>query len=147
MNNTHNIRKITNDDYISFYKLINEFRTTHFSHCQFTQILEVMDNNNNHNNNNEMWVIEYNGELVATGTILYETKFIHNGGFCAHIEDICVQAACRKHGFGSILMQHLLTTAKSHGCYKIILDCSDELEPFYIKNGFRKNGIQMAWYA
>ena len=85
--------------------------------------------------------------LVATGTIIYETKFIHNCGMCAHIEDICVQEAFRKHGFGSILMRHLVETAKLKGAYKIILDCSEELEGFYLKHGFHKHGLQMANYV
>lgn len=142
------IRKPIANDYDEFYKLINEFRPTKFSRTLFEQILDTMSKTNT-----EIWIIEYTDtdtttkSLVATGTIIYETKFIHNCGICAHIEDICVQEEFRTHGFGSILMQHLVTTAKLKGAYKIILDCSEELEVFYTKRGFHKHGLQMANYT
>ena len=31
-------------------------------------------------------------------------------------------------------------------CYKIILDCNNELEKFYAKSGLIKSGIQMGLY-
>lgn len=142
----YTICKLVANDYDNFYKLINEFRPTEFSRPLFEKILTEMSQSNT-----EIWTIEYTNtdqttSLVATGTIIYETKFIHNCGMCAHIEDICVQEAYRKHGFGSILMRHLVEMAKLKGAYKIILDCSEELEGFYSKHGFHKNGIQMANY-
>ena len=144
----YTIRKLVANDYDQFSKLINEFRPTEFSRPLFEQILTAMSQSNT-----EIWTVEYTTTdndvikyLVATGTIIYETKFIHNCGMCAHIEDICVQEAFRKHGFGSILMRHLVETAKLKGAYKIILDCSEELEGFYLKHGFHKHGLQMANY-
>ena len=139
------IRKLITNDYDNFYKLIIEFRPTEFNRHLFEQILTEMLQSTT-----EIWTVEYTTDqstsLVATGTIVYETKFIHNCGMCAHIEDICVQEAFRKHGFGSILMRHLVEIAKLKGAYKIILDCSEELEGFYNKHSFHKHGIQMANY-
>jgi hypothetical protein len=36
--------------------------------------------------------------------------------------------------------------AKKEKCYKIILDCDENLENFYKKSGLEKKGIQMAKY-
>jgi glucosamine-phosphate N-acetyltransferase len=84
---------------------------------------------------------------MATGTILYETKFIHNISLYAHIEDIYVDETYRKHSIGKLLVEHLVNEAKRKKCYKIILDCSESLESFYKKNNFNKNGIQMVIYT
>lgn len=36
--------------------------------------------------------------------------------------------------------------AKNVGCYKSILGCSEENEPFYVKCGFNKGGRMMKQY-
>jgi len=34
-------------------------------------------------------------------------------------------------------MKYLLEFAKNRGCYKTILDCTDDVKPFYEKLGFK----------
>jgi len=43
-----------------------------------------------------------------------------------------------------MLMRSLLDIAKNNNCYKTILDCSDEVKPFYEKIGFKitSNGMR-----
>ena len=41
------------------------------------------------------------------------------------------------------LIEHLVAVAKERGCYKIILDCSEENAAFYSKAGFRRKEVQM----
>jgi glucosamine-phosphate N-acetyltransferase len=38
---------------------------------------------------------------------------------------------------GVKIMKYLLEIAKNRGCYKTILDCTDEVKPFYEKLGFK----------
>lgn len=94
-------------------------------------------------NNIEIFVIECNGKLVANGTIIIEDKFIHNNGKVGHIEDIVVGNDFRGKGYGQIIVNYLIQRAKEHGCYKIILDCKDDLYSFYHKMGFYQSGIQL----
>jgi len=137
----YTIRKLNSNDYESFLQLINDFRETNFSQTEFIEILNKI------NINSDIWVIEHNSKLVTTGTVIYETKFIHNLGICAHIEDICVKESYRKQGLGKIMMNHLITEAKTKNSYKIILDCSHGLESYYSKFGFYNHGIQMSQYT
>jgi glucosamine-phosphate N-acetyltransferase len=134
------IRLLNKNDYDKYYILINNFQETSFSKEDFCIMLDRIEKNI------EIWVIEYNNELVATGTILYEYKFIHNISLYAHIEDICVSSSFRGGGYGLILMDYLVKRSREQECYKIILDCKENLEYFYNKSGFKKNGLQMVIY-
>ena len=134
------IRLLNKNDYNKYYILINDFQETSFLKEDFYNMLDKIEKNT------EIWVIEYNNELVATGTILYEYKFIHNISLYGHIEDICVSSRFRGGGYGLILMNYLVKRSKERKCYKIILDCKENLEYFYNKSGFKKNGLQMVIY-
>jgi len=136
------IRKLLETDYETYKVLINGFRETEFTCTQYINTL------NNIQQNSDIWIVvnENDDELVGTGTILYETKFIHNISLYAHIEDIYVEEKYRKHGIGKLLVEHLVNEAKKRQCHKVILDCNESLESFYAKNRFRKNGSQMVIY-
>jgi len=79
------------------------------------------------------------GKIVGSATLLIETKFIHNGGKVGHIEDVVVDKEYQKKGIGEKIIIYLLRYAKDQGCYKTILDCVDEVKPFYEKLGFKQN--------
>jgi glucosamine-phosphate N-acetyltransferase len=83
--------------------------------------------------------------IVGSGTIIYEPKIIHGGKSVGHIEDIIVDKNYRNKGIAKNILNMLVNLAKNI-CYKVILDCKEELVDFYSKNGFNKNGIQMAKY-
>ena len=134
------IRQLRNDDYNKFLILINDFKETNFSYENFIETFNKIFINSS------IWVIEKNDELIATGTILFEYKFIRNISKISHLEDICVSKKYRNQNYGKILINHLIQISKENGCYKVILDCFDELEEFYKKNEFKKNGIQMSIY-
>ena len=133
-------RILSKDDYEKYLQLINEFRPTNYTKDQFIHFLEK------ENKNIEILVIEINNELIASGTILYETKLIHNISLYAHIEDIIVSSKYRKNGYGLILLNELIEVCKKNKSYKILLDCQEELITFYKKSGFNKNGNQMVIY-
>ena len=79
------------------------------------------------------------GKIVGSTTLLIETKFIHNGGRVGHIEDVVVDKEYQKKGIGEKIITYLLRYAKDQGCYKTILDCVDDVKPFYEKLGFKHN--------
>ena len=79
------------------------------------------------------------GKIVGSTTLLIETKFIHNGGKVGHIEDVVVDKKHQRKGIGEKIIIYLLRYAKDQGCYKTILDCTDEVKPFYEKLGFKHN--------
>lgn len=135
-----NIRRLTRADYASFHELINDFRETQFTEAQFHSILERMSQAPS-----EIWVIEKEGKLVATGTLLLEQKFIFNCAIMAHIEDVCVKKELRRMGLGKTLVLKLLERAREvEGCYKITLDCADNNIPFYESCGFERRGNQLS---
>ena len=140
-NNNCIFRKLTADDYAKYVTLINDFRETVFTEEEFITTLGKMNANNSN-----IWVMVMNDELIATGTIFYEYKFIHNISKLAHIEDICVSTYHRKNNYGKTMVKHLVEEAKKEKCYKITLYCDEKLEHFYADNGFEKKGIQMAIY-
>jgi glucosamine-phosphate N-acetyltransferase len=132
------IRKLNIYDYDQFLILIKQFRPTEFTKQQF------LDRMNYIKNYSDIWVIEENKQLVATATIIYEQKFIHNLCILAHVEDVCVREDFRGKGFGKILMNHLEQQAKEKGCYKITLVCSQENSEFYEKCDLEVRGLQMS---
>lgn len=79
------------------------------------------------------------GKIVGSTTLLIETKFIHNGGKVGHIEDVVVDKEHQRKGIGEKIVIYLLRYAKDQGCYKTILDCADDVKPFYEKLGFKHN--------
>ena len=85
-------------------------------------------------------------KIIASGTILFETKIIHNFGIIAHIEDIVIDEEKRGFHLGLKLIKHLIDISRDKKVYKIILDCSDHNIGFYEKCGFIKKGCQMAIY-
>lgn len=84
-------------------------------------------------------VAELDGMIVGCTTLLVEQKFIHGGGKVGHIEDVSVHAGHQRMGIGEKTINHVLEFAKSEGCYKTILYCTDDVKPFYEKLGFKRN--------
>ena len=93
----------------------------------------------NQNKDHIIVVAELDGEIVGSATLLLETKFIHEGGIVGHIEDVVVNKNHQGQKIGEKIIRHLLEEAKRKGCYKTILDCADEVKPFYEKLGFKHN--------
>lgn len=85
-------------------------------------------------------------ELVGTCSILIEQKIIHDYGIVAHIEDFIIDDKHRGKKYGSVLLKEVIDIAKNLDCYKIILNCKDEIKDFYIKNGFEFKQLQGSIY-
>lgn len=87
-----------------------------------------------------------NIDIIACGTIIVEPKIIREGKNVGHIEDIVVAKHMRGKGISQQILDILKLIARENNCYKIILDCDNELKSVYVKNGLFVKGIQMAEY-
>ena len=87
--------------------------------------------------NHIIHVAEMNGMIVGSTTLLIEQKFIHKGGLVGHIEDVVVKKEFQGQDIGMKLVKSLLDVAKQKSCYKTILNCKDNLKPYYAKMGFK----------
>lgn len=84
--------------------------------------------------------------IIATATLFIELKLIRSCGKCGHIEDVVVDSTYRGLRLGLRVIEALTEAAQKAGCYKIILDCSEENVPFYDKCGLTKKEVQMVRY-
>jgi len=83
-------------------------------------------------------VAEMEGKIVGSTTLLIESKFIHQGGLVGHIEDVSVDKEFQGKKIGEKIMKYLLEVSKNRGCYKTILNCTDDVKRFYEKLGFKQ---------
>ena len=88
-------------------------------------------------------IAEIEGKVIGSTTLLIEPKFIHQGGVVGHIEDVVVDKKFQGKKIGEKIIIQVLEIAKNHGCYKTILDCSDNVKPFYEKLGFKHNSNEL----
>ena len=85
-------------------------------------------------------------KIVGSGTIIIEPKIIHGGKNVGHIEDVVVKNSYRGFNVSQDILDLLNIEAREKDCYKVILDCNEEIQRVYIKSGFQKKAIQMALY-
>ena len=104
-----------------------------------TEIYQKIKSNPNH----LVYIAISGDKVVGSTTMLIEPKFIHEGGNVGHIEDVVVAREYQGRGIGEMLVQSLLELAKENNCYKTILDCSDDVKPFYEKIGFKRHSNGM----
>jgi len=103
------------------------------------QVFEKINSNPNH----VIYVAVLDDKIIGSTTLLIEPKFIHNGGLVGHIEDVVVSKDHQGKGIGEKIVLALLDYAKNQGCYKTILDCADNVKPFYEKIGFKTHSNEM----
>ncbi len=103
------------------------------------KILEKIQSNPNH----LIFVAIFDSKVVGSTTLIIEPKFIHKGGLVGHVEDVVVTKEKRGLGIGEKLIEFSLEYAKKAGCYKTILDCTDDVKQFYEKIGFKRHANAM----
>ena len=135
------IRKILESDLENGFleSLDNLRQTSSLEQNSVRNILKKILESENH----IIHVAELNGKIVGSTTLLIEQKFIHEGGFVGHIEDVVVNKEFEGQGIGMKLVLSLLDVAKEKKCYKTILNCEDKLIPFYEKIGFKQKSTEM----
>jgi len=75
---------------------------------------------------------------------------IHNwaAGEC-HLLNLCVHPAWQHQGFGSMLLEHAISHAETHGCSVMYLEVrpsNAEAGRLYLRRGFREIGMRPAYY-
>ena len=96
------------------------------------EVFEKMNSNPNH----IIAIAELDEKIIGSATLLIEPKFIHDGGLVGHIEDVVVDKNFQGQKIGNEIIKFLLEFAKNQGCYKTILNCTDDVKEFYEKVGF-----------
>lgn len=87
--------------------------------------------------------VEDDGNVVGAATLFVEPKFLHGGSKAGHVEDVATHKDHQGKGIGTLLQKHLIEEAKRLGCYKIMLDCKNNLIAFYNKFGYQVSDNHM----
>jgi len=129
------IRELRKDDlWNGFLTTLDSLRqTSDIDRNKAERIFEKINSNPDH----IIVVAELGGKIVGSTTLLIEPKFIHGGGLVGHIEDVVIDKNFQGQKIGEKIIKYLLDFAKNRGCYKTILDCTDDVKPFYEKLGFK----------
>ena len=114
-------------------------QTSNMDKNKAEEVFETINSNPNH----IIVIAELDGKIVGTTTLLIEPKFIHDGGLVGHIEDVVVEKNVQGQGIGNKIVKFLLEVAKNRGCYKTILNCTDDVKEFYEKNGFKHTANEL----
>lgn len=72
--------------------------------------------------------------IIGAASLIVEKKFIHDCAVRGLIEEVVVNDEYRGKQLGKLLVTTLVELGKVLGCYKITLNCTDEMIKFY--NGF-----------
>jgi N-acetylglutamate synthase-like GNAT family acetyltransferase len=84
-------------------------------------------------------VAEREGQVVATMALMIVPNLSYRGRPWAHVENIVVDLASRRNGYGEALMRYAVEEARRAGCYKIVLTSNKrrtDAHSFYRKLGF-----------
>ncbi len=130
------IRELRKEDlWNGFLTTLDSLRqTSGIDKSKAEKIFEKINSNPDH----IIVVAELDGKIVGTTTLLIEQKFIHGGGLVGHIEDVVIDKNFQGQKIGEKIIKYLFEFAKNRGCYKTILDCTDDVKPFYEKLGFKQ---------
>lgn len=135
-------RNIFPRDYEKYLGLLSQLtKTGDISKKMFEKRLSEV----NKNPNLHLFVMEDDEtkDLVASGTLYVEPKFIHSCSKMGHIEDIVVNKKYRGKRYGYHIIRFLVEIAKKEKCYKVSLVCKNKNIPFYEKCGFTQSEFEM----
>ena len=123
-----------------FFPILNQLsETVDWHKLEFGHLWDAYENDKGMH----VLVVEKYGKIIGTGAVFVEQKFLRGGGKVGHIEDVVVDNRSREKGMGKAIIGSLIDIAKEEGCYKVILNCSNENVPFYIKCGFKLTENEM----
>jgi glucosamine-phosphate N-acetyltransferase len=87
---------------------------------------------------------EVTHEIIATGSVFFEHKLQEGSGRpTAHVSDVIVDERYRGRGLGSAMLDHLKVVAQQHGAFRIMIQCSLALRPFFHANACKDTERQM----
>lgn len=95
---------------------------------------------------NIVYRVAFTGKkILGVASLITINKILRSGSRMGLIEDVAVSSEARGLGVGKLLIKDLLSIADKGGCYKTVLNCSDENIAFYEKCGMYKAENQMRW--
>lgn len=83
--------------------------------------------------------------VLGVASLIAINKILRSGSRMGLIEDVAVSSEARGLGLGKLLIEDLLALGEELGCYKVVLNCSDDNVKFYEKCGMYKAENQMRW--
>lgn len=89
------------------------------------------------NTNFKIFVALCRKEVVSTIALIIDPKFINNLDIVGYIEDVAIKENFKHKGIEFALLWHGLDYAKKCGCYKTILNCEEDVVPFYETIGMK----------
>lgn len=143
--NTYSLyTEIIKDKYIALLSDLS--KTSQITNFDFINIVDRIFNNG-------IIIIAYIGfpdddyfAIVGSGTVFIETKILRGGCCVGHIEDVVTHKEYRNMKISTNIINKLRYYCVSNKCYKIILNCYDDLNEFYVKQGFTRRGLEMVYY-
>lgn len=127
LSNLTKTEPLTNDVFIQQVTKIHEMGTIVIAYLKYTEYPQYI-------------------EIIGSGTLILEPKLIRGGKPVGHIEDIVVHPQHRSQGIATQILKKLTQYAQTNECYKVILDCKEQVAKVYEKAGFEKHGLQMSKY-
>ena len=137
-----NLRKLHINDKILYNEINKEFNDKN----EIVSELQLKEYIDNMPNNQTTYVLYNDEDIIGCGTIIISYKMIHNYSKIGHIEDVFIRNNFQSQGNGKILIEALIKICNNEGCYKVILDCKEELKSFYERCGLENKNIQMSKY-
>lgn len=113
------------------------------SRAEFTKRFQEMKTANSISPHYYIVVIEDTKmhKIIGTSTLFLEMKFIHHCAMRGRLEDVAVLSSYRGCGIGEVVVKIIVELAReTFKCYKLTLDCSDDLIKFYGRNNFLPSG-------
>ena len=106
------IRHLDINDYKQYTRLIN----TNITEGEYVYFVKT-----HLSSKHIIVVMEVNGNIVGTGTLLIESKMTNNLCFLGHIENIYIDEQNRNKNYGKNIITFLIDYASKFGCYRIIM--------------------------
>jgi len=78
-------------------------------------------------------------QIVATGMLEIEQKFIHSCALRGRVEEVVVDGEYRGRRLGKLVLGLVTSLSKKLGCYKTTLECKTENLPFYEKFDYKRD--------
>jgi glucosamine-phosphate N-acetyltransferase len=131
-------RRLRREDFDrGFVQTLQSLRPSPLTRERFDEVFDALGDHC------RVWVLEVDGAVAATATLLLERKFLHGGSVVGHVEDVAVGRAFQGRRLGKRLLAHVLSDARAAGCYKVILNCDQAVAGFYEGIGFHKQDVGM----
>lgn len=139
---THMIRELKEQDFQNGFLETIQY-LSEIDNIPLDKFLETFQRMKRNTDNIVFVAVTDEEKVVGVLTLLIEQKFIHGCGRVGHIEDVVVHGDFRGQGIARDLIKKAFEVAEKEECYKVILNCRNELVPFYEKFGFRKHELEM----